>query len=107
MRTALLTMPPGVFESIIDGYPDGTFRPGDNINYAEAAKIIANGFLLDLGIEQGEWYLPYTNALNDYGAKPERRDRRDGPALGGCGYARDLYGGVCRRRRPLDVARRE
>ena len=29
-------------QGIIDGYPDGSFRPANSINFAEAAKILAN-----------------------------------------------------------------
>lgn len=29
-------------QGIIDGYPDGSFRPENSINFAEAAKILAN-----------------------------------------------------------------
>lgn len=51
---------------IIDGYPDGTFRPGNPINYAEAAKIVANAYgLRQEATEEGDdrWYAPYSFAL--------------------------------------------
>lgn len=31
-------------QGVVDGYPDGTFRPASNINVAEAAKIMADVF---------------------------------------------------------------
>ncbi len=33
-----------VLLKIVEGYPDGTFKPANNINYAEALKIVANAF---------------------------------------------------------------
>ncbi len=62
---------------IVSGYPDGTFRPGDGVNLAEAAKIIALAFgftgieLPDLG-QPGNtiWYLPYVELLADRGTLP-------------------------------------
>lgn len=60
---------------VIDGYPDGTFRPGNPINFAEAIKIVTNGFfpvdslygsgesyipcLMDLRYMEGNWYWKY------------------------------------------------
>lgn len=32
-------------DGIVNGYPDGTFKPDNNINLAEAVKIVANAFL--------------------------------------------------------------
>jgi len=62
----------------IDGYPDGTFLPGNKINRAEAAKILANAFELSVAEPaSGEaWYGPYFQALSDngllaYGTSPE------------------------------------
>ncbi len=49
---------------IIDGYDDGTFKGGNEINFVEAAKIIIIGF--DLNFEEGEqWYEGYVNVLQD------------------------------------------
>lgn len=49
---------------IIDGYDDGTFKGGDEINFVEAAKIIVTGF--GLNYEEGEqWYEGYVNVLQD------------------------------------------
>jgi hypothetical protein len=50
----------------VDGYPDGTFKPGNLINYAEAAKIVANAYgLRQEATEEGDdrWYVPYSFAL--------------------------------------------
>lgn len=49
-------------EGIISGYPDGTFKPADNINQAEVLKIIYEGFydeVLDIG---GEWFQKYLDS---------------------------------------------
>lgn len=55
-------------KNLIKGYPDGTFRPGDNINVAEAAKIIS-------AHRKGErtgnpWFKPYLDDLGEAGAIP-------------------------------------
>jgi len=57
---------------LIDGYPDGTFRPGASINFVEAAKIISNVFTLNLSDYQaGEfWYRAYVQSLSDLRAIP-------------------------------------
>ncbi len=57
---------------IIDGYPDGTFRPADAISFVEAAKVISNVFSVDLDAYQvGEfWYRPYVQSLSNMHAIP-------------------------------------
>lgn len=59
-------------KNIIDGYPNNTFRPGDAINFVEAAKIIANVFTLNIDAYQtGEfWYRPYVQSLSNSHAIP-------------------------------------
>lgn len=55
---------------IIHGYPDGTFKPANNINFAEALKIILESYNVDpysasyrpnklLYMQKGDWYEPY------------------------------------------------
>lgn len=67
---------------IVDGYPDGTFRPGAYINFAEAIKIIANAFfdvdvlyggaleyewcLSDFESYSNEWYWPFVFVADSY-----------------------------------------
>jgi cysteine-rich repeat protein len=57
---------------LIDGYPDGTFRPDQPINRVEAIKILMNAFDFDVilpgqrtdgytDVVTGEWYFPYVN----------------------------------------------
>lgn len=43
---------------IIDGYPDGTFKPENTINFAEASKMIANYFFGDQLFQEGDIYNP-------------------------------------------------
>ncbi len=74
----------------IDGYPDGTFQPGNLINYAEAAKIAANAYELDIDPEAGSdwgsqdtWFLPYSFALLGKHAVPPTVDRYAHPLTRG------------------------
>lgn len=59
-------------KQLINGYPDGTFRPAHYINFAEAAKIVSNVFALGIqNQETGEfWYRPYVQKLSDLHAIP-------------------------------------
>jgi len=55
---------------VIQGYPDGTFKPSDNINFAEALKIILESYEVDFSqnrfspnkfliVTRGKWYEKY------------------------------------------------
>ncbi|MFH0776695.1 MAG: S-layer homology domain-containing protein [Patescibacteria group bacterium] len=46
----------------VSGYTDGTFRPSNPINRAEALKIIAKTFNWSTTATTGEWYEPFVNA---------------------------------------------
>jgi len=58
--------------NIVNGYPDGTFKPGSSINFVEAAKIISNVFSVNLEEYQvGDiWFRPYVQSLSDLHAIP-------------------------------------
>jgi hypothetical protein len=56
---------------VIQGYPDGTYKPNKSVNRVEAAKILAAGLLLQndqnlnapfTDIVAGEWYQSYVDA---------------------------------------------
>ncbi len=59
---------------VIGGYPDGTFRPENQINFAEAAKIIVKtlkaGELEGKDYGESVWYEPYVRFMAEYGALP-------------------------------------
>lgn len=57
-------------QNIIGGYPDGTFKPEQNISFAEAAKIIVFGFRYNIPSYEGEWYKPFVTILGDNKAIP-------------------------------------
>lgn len=65
--------------TLIDGYPDGMYRPEANINFVEAAKIISNVFSLQ--VEKADvgqfWYRPYVQRLSDLHAIPTSIKRFD------------------------------
>lgn len=51
-------------EGIVGGYPDGTFKPSQNISFAEAAKILAETYGLNVA-QGGSWYEGYVKALQE------------------------------------------
>lgn len=58
-------------KDIIGGYPDNTFKPGNNVNYAEACKMIALASGLEVSDTTGEWYQPYVDWVEDMGGMPD------------------------------------
>ncbi|MDP2643016.1 MAG: beta-propeller domain-containing protein [Candidatus Peregrinibacteria bacterium] len=55
----------------VNGYKDGTFRPADTINFAEASKIISNVLGLDISAgTSANWYEGYVDALSSKEAIP-------------------------------------
>lgn len=60
-----------VENDILDGYPDGTFKPAEAVNFAEAAKIIANSLGLNSeDITEEVWFKPFVKALEDRNGIP-------------------------------------
>lgn len=71
---------------VVNGYPDGNFRPDDEITRAEAAKVLAYGAGLKLnGLSQfpdvpdGKWYSGSVAALYDAGVVSGFPDGTFGP----------------------------
>lgn len=61
-----------IYKGMIGGYPDKTCKPNNQINTAEAAKIIYSTFDFKRGIditqfEGSQWYDEYINSFNEYG----------------------------------------
>lgn len=56
-------------EGIIDGYPDGSFKPDQNINYVEALKIVSEAYFDNIPInpDGGDWYQKYWQFAKDKG----------------------------------------
>ncbi|MGE3279072.1 MAG: beta-propeller domain-containing protein [Candidatus Altimarinota bacterium] len=54
-------------KGIIDGYPDGTFKPTQPVNFAEAAKIIANTVKLRTTSNASDehWFTPFVRSLEN------------------------------------------
>lgn len=64
-------------ENIVAGYPDGTFRPSSNINFAESSKIISNSFGLEFTLENESedlWYAEFIHDLEASSAIPSTID---------------------------------
>ncbi|HLG25903.1 MAG TPA: beta-propeller domain-containing protein, partial [Candidatus Gracilibacteria bacterium] len=60
---------------IISGYPDGTFKPDQPIEFSESSKIIANAFGVtgDTDVpdpNSPDWFQPYVAGLGEEGAIP-------------------------------------
>lgn len=58
-------------KGVVNGYPDGSFKPAQPVNFAEAAKVIINALDLDTPTEPGdEWYKPFVRALENRNGIP-------------------------------------
>lgn len=57
-------------EDIVGGYPDGTFRPEQTINFVEASKILSLAFKQKVQGSSSDWYEPYVRALDSSKAIP-------------------------------------
>lgn len=55
--------------AVIKGYPDGTFRPEQNISFVEAAKIISIGFGKNFAAND-IWYKPFVQELGNQRSIP-------------------------------------
>jgi uncharacterized protein YkwD len=56
-------------QKIIDGYPDGTFKPSQKISFVEAAKIISLAFEYDTS-DDTPWYKTYVETLSTRASIP-------------------------------------
>lgn len=58
--------------NFISGYPDGTFRPENSINFAEVAKITINSLQIPHNelLEGDDWFIPFIKALDSRDAIP-------------------------------------
>lgn len=66
-------------EGIVSGYPDGTFRPDQPINFVEASKMLSLAYEQDIKQESSEWYEGYARALEGSKAIPPTVATLDAP----------------------------
>ncbi len=64
----------GKKELIVSGYADGSFKPGSEINFVEAAKIIVNAFKYEFKEVAGEWYIAFVKVLEEKMSVPDSID---------------------------------
>lgn len=58
--------------AMIDGYPDGSFKPAQEINFVEAAKIVVNGMGYQTVEQEGtDWYKKFVDVLTVKKAIPQ------------------------------------
>jgi len=55
---------------VIQGYDDGSFKPEQDINFAEAAKIITKAMDYQMGTDTTPWYMGYVKELATRNAIP-------------------------------------
>lgn len=61
--------------NIVNGYPDGEYKPERTINVAEGMKMLASTFAFDTKTEPNDdWYMPYARALAERNAIPTSID---------------------------------
>lgn len=70
---------------VIGGYPDGTFQAVNEINFAEAAKILVNSFqITHREVQAGEeWHVPFLITLEEKSAIPTSVQKTNHPLTRG------------------------
>jgi murein DD-endopeptidase MepM/ murein hydrolase activator NlpD len=68
-------------KGVVDGYPDGSFKPANTVNKAEFYKILFNGMGIDINpnievapfedVSPGEWYAPFVAYAKEIGVIDE------------------------------------
>lgn len=66
----------------VGGYPDGSFKPEQEISFVEAAKIISIAYEYQTAADE-IWFRPFVNALAERVAIPTSIDRFDKPLTRG------------------------
>jgi len=57
---------------IVEGYPDGSFKPSNNVNFVEALKIMMEGMGVDPSSSSGgEWYMAYYDSATAHYLVPD------------------------------------
>ena len=64
-----------VAKGVLGGYPDGTFKPENNVTRAEFAKMLATSLNIQAttsistysDVDSNDWYAPYVLALSNRG----------------------------------------
>ncbi|MCF7846602.1 MAG: S-layer homology domain-containing protein [Candidatus Gracilibacteria bacterium] len=74
-------------ENILDGYDDGTFRPGKTVNTAEFLKMLVRTFDLEENlphdfddVAEDSWYEPFVGVVKTYDLFPDRESEKLLPA---------------------------
>ncbi|TCM93145.1 S-layer family protein [Paenibacillus sp. BK033] len=52
---------------VLNGYPDGSFKPNNTITRAELLKVMAMTFKIEVAAVGSNWYAPYQTALSKAG----------------------------------------
>lgn len=60
----------GKINNFVAGYPDGNFKPGNNINLVEVAKILVNSKGFKVTPDSNVWYKPYVQKLSELNVIP-------------------------------------
>lgn len=63
-------------ENVVEGYPDGSFKPAEQINFVEALKIIMIGFGYEY-TEGDPWYINLLNEATDLNFIPDDIESND------------------------------
>lgn len=59
-----------VLEGYVDGYPDGTFKPDQNISRVEFIKLVVDALKFKKQDAAGEWFQPYIKTAAANGLHP-------------------------------------
>lgn len=70
-------------QGIVSGYPDGSFKPEQQVTFAEASKILALAYKQPIEQNSPDWYEPYARALEGSNAIPTSISKLDAPLTRG------------------------